>query len=72
MNASWKTSLCGALVAITAWANLVVAILDSNPSTTPNWDSAIALTIAAIGLIYAKDKNVTNSTSDGPAHVHGA
>lgn len=68
--ASWKTTVAGVLVAVVAWSNLAIAILDSNPSTVPNWDSAIALTIAAIGLLYSKDRNVTHSVGGDKAHVH--
>lgn len=55
--ASWRTTACGVLVAVGAWISVAVALLDGLPSTQPDYGLAVSLTIAAIGLVSARDSN---------------
>jgi hypothetical protein len=52
---NWKTTLCGALAAVSAWCNVIIAALDGISSTVPDYATAVAVTITAIGLLAAKD-----------------
>lgn len=59
MTKSWKTTTLGVLTIVTAVAGAVMALIDGNPATNPNWETLIAAVTAGIGLIMAKDSNVT-------------
>ncbi len=55
MNGDWKTTVTGILVAVSAWLNCAIAALDTDPATNPEFGIAVTLTIAAVGLLLAKD-----------------
>lgn len=57
---SWKTTLAGILTIISAIATPVKALLDSDPATVADWGLAIPVVMGAIGLIFARDNNVTS------------
>ena len=59
---SWKTTILGVLTIATAVFGAVMALIDGNPATNPNWETLIAAITAGIGLIAAKDSNVTGGT----------
>lgn len=52
---SWKTSAVGILTAVSAWLQCAIAVLDGVAETEPQYGLAVTLTIAAIGLLAAKD-----------------
>jgi len=54
---SWKTTLAGCLTALVAWANAVIAVTDGVAATKPDWALAVTASIAAVGLLMAKDGN---------------
>jgi len=60
MNGSWKTTLAGIGAILVAVGSAVVAQFDADPSTMPEWGAVVAAVIAGIGLITARDKNVTS------------
>ena len=62
---SWKTTTVAVLIAVVAIANALIAMLDSDPATVPDWNVAITALIAAVGLFLAKDDD------DSPIYVEG-
>jgi len=54
---SWKTTTVAIITAIMAVGNVVVAIIDGDPATVPNWELTIGVIMTAIGLIFAKDSD---------------
>jgi hypothetical protein len=60
MTKSWKTSLAGiATIGVVVFAALE-AQFDGNPLTTANWGAVVASVIAGIGLLAARDNNVSS------------
>lgn len=57
---SWKTTTSGILAIVTALAGAAQAMLDNNPATNPDWTTVVAAIMAGIGLITARDNNVTS------------
>ena len=62
MGANWKTTLLGILTLLAAITAAGKALLDGDPATNPDWGAVSAAATAGLGLIYAKDKNVTGGT----------
>jgi len=60
---SWKTTVFGAGGLLTVVAAAVSALFDGDPLTNPDWTAVIAGAAACIGLIFAKDSNVTGGTT---------
>jgi len=62
MSASWKTTLCGILTIAASGITLVaIPLLDADPLTIPNYTAFIAALTAGIGLLFARDNNVTSA-----------
>ncbi len=61
LNPSWKTTLfgTGGLVATLVVAGLT--LLDGNPLTNPDYAALLPALIASLGLLFAKDSNVSNA-----------
>lgn len=59
MKGSWKTSLMGILSLLVAAALIGKAVLDGDPTTQPDFDALFAA-LAGLGLIAARDNNVTS------------
>ena len=58
---SWKTTLCGILGILAAAINLIaIPLLDADPVTTANFGGFLAIAVPAIGLLFARDNNVTS------------
>ena len=57
---SWKTTVAGILTALIPALSAVSAYLDGDPLTTPDWGLAIAGITAGIGLLFARDNNVSS------------
>ena len=64
MKASWKTTVFGAGGLLTVVAAALNAIFDGNPATNPDWTSVIAAASACIGLLFARDNNVTSEQAN--------
>jgi hypothetical protein len=58
---SWKTTLSGVLSIIVAVITFVATpMLDSDPATVPQWGPVLAVLSTAIGLLFARDNDVTS------------
>ena len=57
---SWKTTIAAILAAVIAILSVVVAIVDGDPSTVPNWAAAGTAIAAAVGLLFARDNDKTS------------
>lgn len=55
---SWKTTLCGILGVLAAAITLVAQpLLDTDPSTVPQWGALVTAAAAAVGLVFARDND---------------
>lgn len=63
MKTSWKTSALGLVAILTAVANAGTALLDSNPATVFDLDQFVTAVAAGIGLLFARDNNVTSESA---------
>lgn len=59
---SWKTTLLGILTILGAAVTAAIALLDTNPATNPDMAQLWLAITAGIGLIAAKDSNVTGGS----------
>lgn len=62
MKGSWKTSAAGIAAIVVAVASCAQAMLDGDPATSPNFEVAIAAIISGLGLLFARDNNVSSET----------
>lgn len=60
MKTSWKTTALGISTILAAVTAIVQALLDADPATNPDFTVAIAAITSGIGLIFARDNNVTS------------
>jgi hypothetical protein len=63
MNQSWKTSAAGIAAIVAAAATAVVALFDADAATVPDWGAVAAAFMAGLGLIFARDNNVTSEAA---------
>ena len=59
---SWKTSVAGILGLVGVALAQLSAQWDADPLTVANWNLVFAMVPVTIGLLLAKDGNVTGST----------
>ncbi len=59
---SWKTTAFGAATIFVALLGAAKAVLDGDPATNPDWNFVFTQVTLGIGLIFAKDANVTGGT----------
>lgn len=59
-SASWKTTTAGIAAIVAALATAVAALFDADPTTLPDWGAVAAAILAGVGLIAARDNNVTS------------
>jgi hypothetical protein len=59
MGTSWKTTVMGALAILGAIISAATALIGGTPV---DWTAIMAAILAGIGLIAAKDSNVTGGT----------
>ena len=78
LNPSWRTTVAGSAAIIAAVANLVFDTVIHKTVSTEAVGIAITGIMAGIGLLHAKDKNVSNSpiplkeaqlVTDAPIHA---
>ena len=55
-----RTSVLGVGTILVAVAGALVALTDADPATVPEWDTVIAAITAGVGLLFARDSNVTS------------
>lgn len=60
---SWHTSLAGIGAILTALGNAMTAQFDADLTTEPQWGIVVALSIAALGLVFARDNKVNDEQS---------
>ena len=60
LNASWKTTVTGILAILAALVGAAQLVLDGNPATNPDWPTVFAAVVSGIGLIKARDHNVSS------------
>lgn len=60
MKKSWKTTTAGIAGIIIAIASCVQAALDGDPLTVPNYEVALAAVLTGLGLIFARDNDVSS------------
>ena len=58
---SWKTTLTGVLAILAA---LIPALQAQLTGGTADWSVVIAATVAGVGLIFARDNNVTSEQAN--------
>ena len=59
MSKNWKTTGAGIAAIVVAAGAILTALTDNDPATNPDWTALVAAVIAGVGLIFAKDGNVT-------------
>jgi hypothetical protein len=64
MKKSWKTTSMGIIAIITAVLSAVSALIDGNAATNVDITATIAAITAGIGLIFARDNNVTSEEAN--------
>lgn len=57
---SWRTSLFGAGGVVAIVGSTLNALFDGNPATTVDWVTVCAGLAPAIGLLFARDANVSS------------
>ena len=57
---SWKTTTAGVGAILVALGSAMTAMFDADPLTVPDWGAVVAAIIAGIGLITARDNDVTS------------
>lgn len=62
MPINWRTTLGGVVAFVYALSAAGKALLDSDPGTRPDWNLVLVAAGALIGLLHAKDRNVTGGT----------
>ncbi len=60
---SWKTTVLACVAALVAIGNAAIALFDADPTTVPDWALVVGLIITAVGLLFAKDADVTGVSS---------
>jgi hypothetical protein len=61
--ASWRTTLAACILAVDAILHAVSALLDGDATTNPDWNTVIVVLVAALGLLFARDANVSSQES---------
>jgi hypothetical protein len=57
---SWRTALLGVLLFVQALVTALVAQIDLNPETIPDWNMVVTTAIAMAGFILARDNKTTD------------
>jgi hypothetical protein len=63
LQGSWKTTMAGVIAIVTAILSAVQLLIDNDPATNPDWTTLIAAIMAGIGLLFARDNNVTSEAA---------
>jgi hypothetical protein len=61
LNQSWKTNTAGIATIVVGVGNLVIDVIQHGTVTTGAAGIAVTAVIAGVGLLNAKDNNVSNS-----------
>lgn len=60
LSNSWKTTVTGILAILVAVGGAAIKLLDGSAATNPDWEVVMAAIMAGLGLIFARDNNVTS------------
>jgi hypothetical protein len=60
---SWKTSLTGIAAILTAVGAAIMALMDNDPATVIDVAATAAAVMAGVGLIFARDNNVSSEAA---------
>ncbi len=60
---SKKTTAAGVLAALSALFQALSAQFDSDPTTIPQWGVAVTAIMFAVGLIFARDNDVSSESA---------
>jgi len=60
---SWKTTVTGIAAILTAVGSALTAIFDNDPATTVDVVVTASAIMAGIGLIFARDNNVSSESA---------
>lgn len=60
MRSSWRTTAAGLGAALAAIGTAISATFDADPGTVADWPTAIAIAVAALGLLVARDNRVSS------------
>jgi uncharacterized membrane protein YhiD involved in acid resistance len=63
MSGSWKTTAAGIGAVLVAVGSAVTATFDADPATVADWGAVVAAVIAGIGLLFARDNNVSSEAA---------
>jgi len=67
VNKSWKTTAAGVGAVLVAVGSALAASFDNDPATVADWGAVIAAVIAGVGLVFARDNNVTSEQAGAGA-----
>lgn len=62
LNGSWKTSVFGTGGIGFLLFDTIAKLVDGDSSTNPDWALVVSALVTAVGLIFAKDANVSNAS----------
>lgn len=65
-KSSWKTTAGGVAAILAAISGAITALTDGNSATNPDWSTVIAAVTAGLGLLFARDHNI--SSEEAGAH----
>jgi len=65
---SWKTTVVGFLIALRIVSPTIIAALDGDPSTIPDWNTAVDALLAQLLGLIARDNNVNDEQAGAPLH----
>lgn len=60
---SWRTTTAGLTAILIALLGALATLVDSNPATNPDWPTVIAACMAGVGLIKARDNEVSSESA---------
>ena len=63
LSGSWKTSITGIITIVVAILNALKLLVDGDPTTNPDWSLLIASITAGLGLLFARDNNVSSESA---------
>lgn len=62
MGKNWKTTTAGVGMLLAVVGGFLGPYFDGNPATNPDYQVLVTMAIAGVGLLFAKDYNVTGGT----------
>jgi|SanBayMetagenome_1026888.scaffolds.fasta_scaffold00828_8 hypothetical protein len=63
MTGSWKTTAAGIGAVLIAVGSALNATFDADPATVADWGAVVAAVIAGVGLLFARDNNVSSEAA---------